>query len=189
MRISTSQRGNALQVIVWVLVVVWIAGTSITGMYYNYAQKRQCIQDEGWVKGWFWCSTETRYSFAFNMLRGLVWPIEVMNSFSNAGQQVSPQLQMTQEQFDRSRVGTMYTCWAVALRTRRDGDTEVLSRVLAWMKKDDPTMESQHIDYMSMAGLQVQRIEAREGFENYYRIACAEPVAKMQKAITQGMIK
>lgn len=186
---STSQRGNALKVIVWVLVVVWITGTGITGMYYNYAQKRQCIQDEGWVKGWFWCSTETRYSFTFNMLRGLLWPIDVMGSFSNVGQQVARQSQITQEQFDRSHAGTMYTCWAVALRTRRDLDTEVLSRVLAWMKKDDPTMESLHSDYMYMAGLQVQRIEAREGFENYYRIACAEPVANMQKAINQGMIK
>ena len=49
-------------------------------------------------------------------------------------------------------------------------------------------MVSQHSDYMYMAGLQVQRIDAREGFEIYYHIACAEPVANMQKAINQGMI-
>ena len=189
MKTNTSQRRNFFQVIARLLFVAWIAGAVIAGMHHNYAQKRQCIQDEGWLKGWLWCSTETRNSFGFNMLQGLAWPIEVSRSSSSKNQQVVPASRITQEQFDSSRVGTVYVCWSVALRTKRDGDAETVSRGLAWMKKENPALEALHSDYMHMAGLQVQRIETREGFESYYRLACAEPVANMARAIQQGMIK
>lgn len=62
------------------LVFIWIVGSAIAGLHNNYVQKRQCIQNEGWLKGWLWCSTETQYSFGINMLRGLIWPIDILNN-------------------------------------------------------------------------------------------------------------
>lgn len=56
---------------------VWATGALIASMYFDFDQRRQCIENEGWLKGWLWCSTETKVSFFGNMLRGLVWPIDV----------------------------------------------------------------------------------------------------------------
>ena len=182
--------GGTLKLIGGLLFVVWIGGAFIAGMYHNYAQKRQCIEDEGWLKGWLWCSTETRNSFGFNMLRGLVWPIEVARTSSSAPkEQASGSPRMTQKQFDSSRTGTVYSCWAVALRTDRNGDAETFAKMLAWAKTQDPALAGMHSDYLYYAGLHVQKIASGEGFESYYRIACSEPVARVKQAIDQGMMK
>lgn len=123
----------------------------------------------------------------FNLLRGLAWPIAVTNQFNTVKQESVPQL--TQEQFDNSRFATMYTCWAIALRTNRAGDSDVLSRTITWANKADSTTDALHQRYMHLAGVQLQRIEVQRGFESYYQAACAAPVARMQQAIQQGMVK
>ena len=187
---ASRKAGGTLQLVGGLLFFVWIGGAFIAGMYHNYAQKRQCIQDEGWLKGWLWCSTETRNSFGFNMLRGLTWPIEVARTSSVAPTEQAPRSpRMTQEQFDTSSIGTVYLCWAVALRTERTDDAKTFAQMLSWTKTQDPALAGMHGDYMYYAGLEVQRIESGEGFESHYRIVCEKPVARLKQAIDQGMMK
>lgn len=192
MSAASRQSGNALQLVGGALLAIWISDAFIAGLYHNYAQKRQCIQDDGWLKGWLWCSTETRNTFTFNTLRGLIWPIEIARQFSSTvplTKQVAAPTQMTQKQFDTSRAGTVYSCWAVALRTDRNDDAVTFAQLLSWMKKKDPIMANMHSDYMLFAALHFDDIESGEGFESYYRTACADPVARMKLAISQGMMK
>lgn len=186
---NTLQRGNALMGIIGLLVGVWIVGASITGLYNNYAQKQQCIQDEGWVKGWLWCSTEMRNTFLFNMFRGLTWPLELLGASSATDQQITPQSKITQEQFDRSHTSTAYICWAIAQRAKRVAEAETLSRLITWTKKADPALATLHNDYMFMAAQEVIRIEKSSGLENYYREFCIKPIENVKQAIQQGMIK
>jgi hypothetical protein len=67
------------QAIAGAILLIWVLGAAVAGLQNIYAQKRECIQDEGFWKGWLWCSTDTRYSTAFAMLRGFAWPINFTN--------------------------------------------------------------------------------------------------------------
>ena len=187
---ASEKTGNTLRIIGGLLLAVWIGGAVIAGMYHNYTQKRQCIEDEGLLKGWLWCSAETRNSFGFNMLRGVIWPIEVVRTSSAASaEQTSGSPRMSQKQFDTSHFGAVYSCWAVALHTERTGDAEAFAKLIAWTKTQDSSLVGMHSDYFYYAALHVKQIETKEGFESYYRIACAEPVARVKQAIDQGMMK
>lgn len=170
---------------------VWIGGAAVAGFYYNFDQKRQCIHDEGWLKGWFWCSSESRHSFAANMLRGLLWPMGIARSPSSisSDQDAAPLSSgMTQEQFNKSRVATLYSCWGLATRTDRDADSVALSKILLSLRRADPDMEAKHTDFLHFAGLHVAELEQSDRIESYYRLACAEPVQRLKAVADQGML-
>lgn len=61
-------------------LAAWIVGAAILGLKNIYIQKQQCIKEEGFLKGWLWCSTETNLSITSNMIRGLAWPIDALQS-------------------------------------------------------------------------------------------------------------
>jgi hypothetical protein len=180
---------RGLQVVVGVLFAIWFAGALIGGLYHNYTQKRQCIHDEGWLKGWLWCSTETRNTFANNMLRGLIWPIDLAVSFRSSDEKASTAPKMTREDFGKSRVATIYSCWAVALRTKRDEDAKTAAEIISWIRKQDSIVDAKHREFMRFAGLHLQELESRKGFEPFYQVACIEPIANMRQAIGQGMMQ
>lgn len=69
-----------------IALFLWLAGGVCAGFYYNYEQKRACIQSEGWLKGWLWCSTEIQSTFTNNFLRGLLWPFKLAMSRSGEAQ-------------------------------------------------------------------------------------------------------
>lgn len=117
--------GNVLPVIGGLLFAVWIFGAFVAGMYYNYAQKKQCIQDEGWLKGWLWCSIETNYSFGANMLRGAIWPIELFFTASNetkpsnGGSSAKPTVDQPQKLTITQRATITERCAEVAATNKR----------------------------------------------------------------------
>lgn len=69
--------------IVMLVIVVWIAGAFIVSIYYDIQRKANCIEQEGFLKGWLWCKTDpvTRMEFSGNRIelfvRGLGWPIRI----------------------------------------------------------------------------------------------------------------
>src|SRR5690606_29303424 len=144
----------------------------------------------GFLKGWLWCSAEAHNSFGFNMLRGVIWPIEVVRTSSEASaEQARHSPRMSQKQVETSHFGTVDSCVAVALQTERTGDAKAFAKLIAWTKTQDSSLVGMHSDYLHYAELHVKQIETNEGFESYYRIACAEPVARVKQAIDQGMMK
>lgn len=65
-----------------IAAVVWIFGAFISGLAHYYELKQDCIESEGWIKGWLMCSQETRSSFTRSMLKGAAWPARVFHDSS-----------------------------------------------------------------------------------------------------------
>lgn len=69
--------------IVMPVMFVWIAGASVMSVYYDIQRKSNCIEHEGFLKGWLWCKTDpvTRMEFSSNRMemfvKGLGWPIRI----------------------------------------------------------------------------------------------------------------
>ncbi len=186
-----------ISVLAFLAFFAWIGGAFFAGLYFNFDQKRQCIKDEGWVKGYLWCSTETRTSFVGNMLQGLLWPVYVFGKSSHPSSdplQASAALlvaetKLTDEAFRNSRVGMMYICWSLALRTDQKDAANSISSVINIFRKKDQALDAMHDDYLTMAGQKMKGIEQDYGFESYYADVCKGPVEKMEQALEQGMLQ
>lgn len=69
--------------IVMPVIFVWIAGAFVMSIYYDIQRKSNCIEHEGFLKGWLWCKSDpvTRLEFSSNRIemfvRGLGWPIRI----------------------------------------------------------------------------------------------------------------
>jgi hypothetical protein len=163
--------------------LVWIVGAIGAGFYYNFDHKRQCIDDEGWFKGWMFCSTETRSSFAVNMIRGAFWPIAVLSTSAS-----TPAPSITREEFNNSVLGTMYICWSLALDTERTTDSGAIAQTISWIRRQDG-MPDDHGDYMVMGGVVLQELNGRGDAGDFYQRMCEAPVSKMKQAITDGMVR
>lgn len=87
---NSTKKAGFLSITGGLLLFVWICGAVPAGICHEFQRKRQCIQTEGWLKGWLWCSTETRNSFPNSMLRGLLWPIDAIRWLATDAQAAGP---------------------------------------------------------------------------------------------------
>lgn len=64
---------------VWTLLLgVWIFGAFCSDLYYLYSDRRACIERDGWIRGWLWCSEGGRSPYdVYGLLRGLLWPVDL----------------------------------------------------------------------------------------------------------------
>lgn len=67
--------------IIMVLLAIWLGGAMGMSIYYDIERKSTCIRQEGFWKGWLWCSTDPKTSFelsfqrTYYLLKGFAWPI------------------------------------------------------------------------------------------------------------------
>lgn len=54
----------------FLVLFLWIIGAFASGVINNYKVKKECIESEGFVKGWFFCRKESNNSFALEMAKG-----------------------------------------------------------------------------------------------------------------------
>lgn len=71
------------------VIAVWIFGALLMQIYYGYERKIDCIKNEGWLKGVFWCKTDSMTSIGLaateteHFFRGLAWPIKLFMKFTS----------------------------------------------------------------------------------------------------------
>lgn len=69
--------------IIKILLAIWLGGAIGMSIYYDIERKSTCIRQEGFWKGWLWCSTDPKTSFELSfqrmyfLLKGLAWPITI----------------------------------------------------------------------------------------------------------------
>ena len=65
------------------LLIVWLLGAVGMTFYYAHERRSACIRDEGFWKGWLWCSSDPKSTFAISiqhavdLVNGLAWPIKI----------------------------------------------------------------------------------------------------------------
>lgn len=85
-----------IKTIITTLLTIWLVGAVVMEIYYDIERKSTCIRQEGFWKGWLWCSTDPKTSFEFSFqrayffLKGLAWPIKI---FQTGNEQVKGSIQ------------------------------------------------------------------------------------------------
>lgn len=80
---KNKKRRTALKKLVVPVIFVWLAGAFGMSIYYDIQRKANCIEQEGFVKGWLWCETDpvSRMELSSNrielFIRGLGWPVKM----------------------------------------------------------------------------------------------------------------
>lgn len=88
---SSTKKLGFLSLVGGLLLFVWIAGAIPAVFYHEFQRKAQCIQTEGWLKGWLWCSTDERGFAMSSVIRGFLWPIGLfLVSDTNSAVENSP---------------------------------------------------------------------------------------------------
>lgn len=179
--------GKTLKVTVALAFVVWVIGGVLAGLYNNLYEKKQCIENEGWLKGVFWCSTGSASHFAANMVIGFLWPALIFHTPASEPE-VDDGTKM-QEAFIKTSIGTLYTCWGGALNTNREEDADTLLKAIEWMNKNIEKNRKSHIAFSAMASKVVVRLEESGDLESYYRSKCDEPTKRLRKAMERGLLE
>lgn len=162
------------------LLFIWLSGALITGLTRNYNDKIECIESEGIIKGWLWCSKENRNSFTYNMLSGLIWPIKLIKTSNSSELSENYSPKMTQKEFDRSSIGTVYTCFSIAAHNNNREDGKAMMIFLNEIKQKS---ESTHNDYMYYSALHMLELQDKNKEKIYYDNFCKEPINNLKKAI------
>lgn len=66
-----------------IIGIVWILGAFFGTVHDEYRQKRECIELEGFWKGWLYCSIEPQnpyVGYTALMVKNLTWPWRIFNS-------------------------------------------------------------------------------------------------------------
>lgn len=64
------------------LAIVWVLGSVVADIYDSFVHRKECIEHDGWFKGFFWCSNEhiatIRNDLAWNSVKNLLfWPFRL----------------------------------------------------------------------------------------------------------------
>lgn len=174
-----------MKILRFVALLVWMVAGAGYGMHDYYKLKKDCIQSEGFFKGWLWCSQETNHSFAFSMLKGAAWPYFLLrpkdaDALSNDSKG---------EDLNRSPVYMMYVCWSLATKLDKKEDANVLSKSITYFRGIDNKLDRQHSFYLGSAANEIIALESQGDIKNFYHIGCSEPVTRMSQAVDQGMFK
>ena len=72
-----------------VVLSIWLGGALILSGFYVLSDRKECINDEGIIKGILWCENQPKtqmgqstYIFS-NFIRGALWPIHAAGYFAN----------------------------------------------------------------------------------------------------------
>jgi len=166
------------------VLFVWVVGAFVSGAINNYKVKKGCIENEGFVKGWLFCSKESNSSFALEMAKGIFWPALIFSSSSSADSG-----DINRSEIEKSTVFSMYVCWVSAIKLDNQADADGLSSAIRFMRDNDEKLNRNHAQYLGFASQRVVDIESVGGLDEYYSFACSKPVENVKNAVKQGMFE
>lgn len=166
-----------------VMFGIWIAGAFVSGIVNNYQFKKDCIEDEGFMKGWLFCSKESNYSFTLEMAKGMIWPIVLVSNVSLADSDT-----LTRDQLGDSRTFMAYVCWAGAIKLNNQEDSVALSTMIDYMRGQDESLNRSHFQYLGLASQEIADIESKGELSAVYNHSCRQPIENVKEAIQQGML-
>lgn len=191
---GSTLRGK-LKIIGATILSVWLSGAVITGVVAEIERRHDCIRDEGLIKGLYWCKTdsfERDGGYARQVINGLRWPFSLMGKTDdNNGQTVvSSSAKPSKEEFDKSAIGTMYKCYAVAVRADLPEEASTIAQAINKFRKTDANFESNHDLYILYSSSTIDRIEkeADGDFLFFYNHVCRESVSRMRQVLKDGML-
>jgi hypothetical protein len=162
------------------LIVVWLFGAVILGLYNNFHDSRACIERDGLIKASLSCSNVSPLGFGRNMFLGALWPVLLVGSAGAQGESVVPE-HVTQEQFENSNAGGWYTCMAVALRAGKTEDARLLGEAIRFMKSKSETIRKQHDDFVTLATRASAKLDSVGRSNQFYEAVCSKSLENLKQ--------
>jgi len=183
------------KIIAGILVGIWLTGAVVAGLVSEVGRKHDCVRDEGLIKGLLWCKTDTfdrDGGYTKMVTNNLRWPFLLMknsNGIATSTHETSHAL-TSKEEFDKSAIGTMYKCYAVAVRANQMEEASVIGRTIGKLRRQDPALDSNHDQFMLYTSATIDRIEkeANGDFLLFYNHVCRESVSRMRQVLDDGML-
>jgi hypothetical protein len=161
-------------------LLIWLIGAVIAGLANNFRDRQHCIERDGWFKGSLSCSNVSQLGFGANMLLGASWPIAFVRSAVAQNEPIPPTT-VTQEEFEKSSVGVMYTCLAIAIGARNNEDANLLLGMINAMNTKFESAKKQHDDFMKLAARASANLESSGLANKFYEEGCKRPIANMRQ--------
>lgn len=73
-----------MKIIGVIIVSIWMFGTIGMYAFYTFDRRGDCIQNEGWIKGFFWCETDPKSRIEVGightsmMFKSMMWPVTLL---------------------------------------------------------------------------------------------------------------
>ena len=161
---------------------IWVIGGFIYGLNSYYHIKKQCVESEGFIKGWINCSTESKYSFGFEIAKGALWPYLLVSDHSSEKEE-----KITREELGGSRVFTIYVCWVASIKLEKKDDSLVLSTAIKFMRSRDENLNKDHVRYFYLAEKELVDIEAKGSLQSFYNSSCSMPINNL-RVVTSALV-
>lgn len=184
-----------LKITGWIALGVWLLGAVVLALLAEAERRHDCVQDEGLIKGFFWCKTDTLNrdgGYTKSIINGLRWPFLLLgeNNGKAGSEYGSTKTTISREEFEKSAIGSMYKCYAVAVRADLAGEATIISRTIGKLRKKDSILDANHDQFTFYATATIDRInrEANGDFQLFFNYVCREPVSRMQQVLDDGML-
>ncbi|CAE6508541.1 conserved hypothetical protein [Nitrosomonas nitrosa] len=183
------------------MFALWFCGAFLMMCVYEIERKYECIDQEGWLKGIFWCESDlvSRNDLGKRQLvyfiEGLSWPIKLFSN--NAGEKKNNSsgdsfaLSLEElEEFYSSSTGTIYKCYIAAMRGGLNEEASILAKVINKMRNRFPDLNSYHEDYLFYTSSTLNNLlinELKGDYISFFDYVCKEPVRNMKQVLDDGM--
>ena len=165
--------------------LLWFFVAFAYGQYDYFKIKQGCIEREGFLKGWLWCSEENTGTYVRSLLRGMVWPYFLFNYLAAS----------SEEEQDGSLADDMphtqmaYICWATAFKLDKGQDATDLASAIKFMRSGSKMLDENHQKFVGEAAKELLKIESVGSLNEFYQSNCSAPVSNIRNMISQGMLK
>lgn len=156
------------------LMTVWMLGALVSGIYANYELKKQCIHDEGFFKGWLWCSQESAYSFGWEMIKGFQWPVKLVSTWHSGEKPI-----LKRKDLDGSKIYSLYICLVSAEKLEKESDYKSLRIIIETMRYKNEKVDQFHEQYMGYAVMELKPLKSNADIERIYSYFCSEMMEKI----------
>jgi len=167
--------------------LVWLMGSVIAGVYNNIQSKRQCAERETWIKNTFGCPGTSNEKLTTKVVKAALWPVAFLKTEVLTGNANTPQL--TSDQFEGTRAGTIYTCLSIANTSERVDDAKALSQTIHSIQMTYPEMRRSHDDFTRLAMNKHTALGKTGNVEKYYASQCLMPVEEIKRIKREAGIR
>lgn len=171
-----------------VIISVWVVGVFFAFFQTNISTKKNCIEEEGVVKGWLWCESEG--SLDNVVFKSMLWPLKYFpnDDVDSVGGSKGTMLNET-ERADGIYVGMIYSCYLSSLKLGEGAGRDAFVYAISALRKQNDFVNENHEDYIYNSQLFLNAIDRDEetSVDEFYNEVCIGAAGNIKALKDDGM--
>jgi hypothetical protein len=142
-----------IKAVIPLLLVIWFFGALVMVVIYKVEEKKNCINQDGIIKGLLFCEASpnnkfnTYTNYLEKLANGLKWPIYILEQTyeeKHNNNEISKANTFTKEDFNKSPLGMLYTCYTIASLSNLKEEERILINLINAIRKLDNDFNYNH---------------------------------------------